>query len=183
MSDLPASMIARLPIERWPEFRDLRLRALDTEPAAFGQTLATARDYPDELWKSRLLDVLENRSWIVFAEVGGSLVGMLGAFQSEDDLERRNATIWGVYVDLVARGKGISTAMLEKLLSQLQGAGLLTATLAVNKEQAAAVRLYERAGFRITGHETVTLGDGLPHEEYLMEALVGSRIDQPDYRG
>ncbi len=183
MSEPPVNLITHLPIERWAEFRDLRLRALETDPAAFGQTLATARDYPDDLWQSRLLDVLENRSWIVFADDGGALVGMLGAFQSEDDLQRRNATIWGVFVDPAVRGKGISRAMLDKLMSQLRGAGLLTATLAVNKEQTAAVRLYERAGFRIVGHETVTLGDGLPHEEYLMEALVGSRIDQPDFRG
>ncbi|MDQ2682505.1 MAG: GNAT family N-acetyltransferase [Chloroflexota bacterium] len=183
MSDETVLLIPRLPVERWSEYRDLRLRALETDPAAFGQTLTEARAYPDTRWQDRLREAHDGAAWIVFAEVDGRLAGMLGAFQTEDDRDRRNATIWGVFVDPAARGKRIAQAMLDQLLAQLREAGLLTATLSVNKEQTAAVRLYERAGFRIVGHETVTLGDGLPHDEYLMEALVGSRIDQPDFRG
>src|SRR5687767_5003454 len=111
-----ATVITSLPIERWREFRELRLRALAADPAAFGQTHAVALDYPEELWKSQLQDVHAGISWIVFAERFGNLLGMLGAFQTEDDRDRRNATVWGVFVDEDERGRGTGHALLAALL-------------------------------------------------------------------
>jgi ribosomal protein S18 acetylase RimI-like enzyme len=168
----PIEINTTLPVERWREFRELRLRALRTDPAAFGQSLAVASDHPDELWRSRLQDVHDGISWIAFAERLGNLVGMLGAFQTQDDRDRRNATIWGVFVDGDERGHGTGHALLSALLDQLTSAGLLTAKLTVNREQIAAVRLYERHGFQIVGHETAILGDGQEHDELIMELLV-----------
>jgi ribosomal protein S18 acetylase RimI-like enzyme len=166
------TIFTTLPVERWMEFRELRLRALQTEPTAFGLSHAVAADYPDELWKSRLRDVHDGISWIVLAERSGSLVGMVGAFQSDDNRDRRNATVWGVFVDEGERGRGIGHSLLAALLVQLAASGILTAKLTVNKEQTAAVRLYERHGFRIVGHETALLGDGQEHDELIMELLV-----------
>ena len=80
-----------------------------------------------------------------------------------------------MFVDPEIRGQGAGTRILGRLLDDLASAGLVSATLAVNREQDAAVRLYERHGFRIVGHETVVLGDGLPHDEYLMETLLNPR--------
>ena len=128
-------LISRLPLERWQEFRDLRLRALETDPAAFGQTRAVARTQPDEFWQSRLCDVHDGAAWIVFAELDRRLVAMVGAFQTDHDRERRTATICGAFVDPAARGRGIARTMLNELLKQLQEVGMLAATLAVNKEQ------------------------------------------------
>jgi ribosomal protein S18 acetylase RimI-like enzyme len=170
----PASLISLLPLDRWQEFRDLRMRALQSDPAAFGQAWATANDYSDEVWKARLQDAQAGTSWLVFAEVSGRLAGMVGAFQSEQDRDRRAVTIWGMFVDRSARESGVGVSMLRALLDQLSVAGIVSARLAVNREQTAAVRLYQRAGFRIVGHETVTLGDGLLHDEYLMEVLIGA---------
>jgi ribosomal protein S18 acetylase RimI-like enzyme len=164
-------IIVDLPIARWPEFRDLRLRALESEPAAFAQTHEVASAYPDDLWQGRLQEVLDGRSWIVFAERADMLVGMCGAFQTDDDRDRRSATIWGVFVDEQERGHGIGDALLTAIRAQLASAGILTATLTVNREQTAAVRLYERHGFRIVGHEIATLGDGQEHDELVMELL------------
>lgn len=168
-------IITSLPVERWWEFRELRLRALRSEPAAFGQTYAAARELPDEHWRSRLQEVHEGIGWIAFAERSGGLVGMLGAVQTDDGRHRRSATIVGVFVDQGERSRGTGHAMLSALLDQLAAAGMLTATLKVNKEQVAAVRLYERHGFRIVGHETATLGDGEEHDELIMELLIGKR--------
>jgi ribosomal protein S18 acetylase RimI-like enzyme len=165
-------IITDLPVERWPEFRELRLRALQTDPAAFGQSYAIAKDHPEELWQSRLRDVHDGVAWIVFAERSGSLTGMIGAFQTEDDRDRRNATVWGVFIDVGERGRGTGHALLSALLDQLAAAGMLTAKLTVNKDQIAAVSLYERHGFRIVGHETALLGDGQEHDELIMELLV-----------
>ena len=174
MNGLPTDefkIFATLPMERWTEFRDLRLRALRSEPAAFAQAYVVACDYPDSLWQSRLQDAANGVSWIAFAARAGTLVGMIGAFQTDEDRDRRSSTIWGVYVDESVRGQGIGDALLASIRGQLASAGILTATLTVNREQTAAVRLYERHGFRIVGHKTATLGDGQEHDELIMELL------------
>ena len=36
-------IITRLPVERWREYRELRLRALKTDPQAFGQLVGIPR--------------------------------------------------------------------------------------------------------------------------------------------
>lgn len=92
-------IVTALPVTRWPEFRDLRLRALESAPAAFAQTWEVASAYPDDLWQGRLQDVHDGISWIAFAERDGTLIGMIGAFQSADDKAHRRVTIWGVFVD------------------------------------------------------------------------------------
>ena len=182
MDGLPideVEIIASLPVERWTEFRDLRLRALQSEPAAFAQPYVAACDYPDSLWQSRLQDVHDGLSWIAFADRAGTLVGMIGAFQSDEDRERRNATVWGFFVDEHERGQGIGNALLTALRGQLAATGILTATLTVNREQAAAIHLYEQHGFRIVSHEIALLGDGEEHDELIMECLT-ARQTHPD---
>ena len=175
MDGLPTNeieIIAALPVDRWTEFRDLRLHALHTNPAAFAQAHVVARDYQHTHWQGRLQEVNDGVSWTVFAARTGALVGMIGAFQTDDDRDRRSATIWGVFVDERERGHGIGDALLGAIRAQLASAGILTAMLTVNREQTAAVRLYDRHGFRIVGHETAILGDGQEHDELILELLV-----------
>jgi ribosomal protein S18 acetylase RimI-like enzyme len=41
--------------------------------------------------------------------------------------------------------------------------------LSVNKDQIAAVKLYEKCGFKVTSFENQILGDGVEHQEFIME--------------
>ena len=73
-------IITRLPVERWRKYRELRLRALKTDPQAFGQSWEEAVKHPEERWRERLIDAAQGKSWLVFAERDGELIGMSGAF-------------------------------------------------------------------------------------------------------
>ena len=44
----------RLPPESWPEYRALRLRALQDAPAAFGSSYAGSLAHPAATWEGRL---------------------------------------------------------------------------------------------------------------------------------
>ncbi|MBR3316146.1 MAG: GNAT family N-acetyltransferase [Atopobiaceae bacterium] len=63
------------------------------------------------------------------------------------------------------RGYGIGTVMMRILLDELYEAGYKRASLSVQKENA-ALRLYERLGFRI-------VGDGFDETEWLMTCRLG----------
>jgi ribosomal protein S18 acetylase RimI-like enzyme len=162
-------IITRLPVERWPEYRELRLHALKTDPQAFGQSWDEADKYPEERWRQRLIDAAEGRSWLVFAEREGRLTGMAGAYQWPEDVEANRAMVIAVFVDPELRGQRIGERLVQAVLDQLAATGLDSAILAVNPEQTAAVRLYERMGFVATGSEVNTLGNGQECEEIVME--------------
>lgn len=162
-------IITQLPVERWREYRALRLRALQTDPHAFGQSLGEAVTYPEERWRQRLIDADQGKSWMVFAERGGKLIGMAGAYQWPGDREANRAMVIAVFVDPEARGQQIGARLIQAVLDQLLVAGVESAILAVNPEQTAAVRLYERMGFVTTGTEVNILGNGHECEELVME--------------
>jgi ribosomal protein S18 acetylase RimI-like enzyme len=165
-------VISSLPNERWRDFRELRLRALRSG-AAFAQSLPAASAQPEELWRQRLRDAAQGRAWLLFASRGEELVGIAGAYVP--DQRTPCASIWGVYVDDVVRGRGVGTALLTALLDRLCQAGIATARLTVNRDQGAAVRLYERLGFQAIGLARAPLGDGHVHEELVMERELGGQ--------
>lgn len=162
-------IITQLPVERWREYRELRLRALKTDPQAFGQSYEDAASHPEERWRQRLVDAVTGKNWLVFAERDGKLIGMSGAYQWPEDIQANRAMIIAVFVDEDARGQGIGEQLVRAVLDQLASAGIANAILAVNPEQTAAVRLYERMRFRRTGVEVNRMGDGTDCEEIVME--------------
>lgn len=162
-------IIRQLPVERWQEYRELRLRALKTDPQAFGQSYEDAVTHPEERWRQRLIDAAEGQSWLVFAERDGALIGMTGAYQWPEDRDADRAMIIAVFVNEDARGQGVGEALRSAVMNQLAAAGIGNAILAVNPVQTAAVRLYERMGFRRTGVEVNRMGDGTDCEEIVME--------------
>jgi ribosomal protein S18 acetylase RimI-like enzyme len=161
--------ILTLPVERWREYRTLRLNALADTPGAFGASYAASVANPDDYWLGRLQDALDGRSLLLFAESGGQLVGMLGAFWGNASQAEGVANVIAVFVEPAWRGQGIAGQLLDALLERLRATpGLHTAELDVAVEQSAAVALYQRAGFEISATHPGVMGDGIERDEYLM---------------
>jgi len=161
--------IIRLPVAKWGEYRDLRLRALKEDQEAFSSPYADALQQPEDFWRTRLSDAEQGeRSWLLFARDANRLVGMIGAFMEGGSTE--TATVVSVYVPREERGKGISTRLMADMLRLLSTVpGLRKARLDVNVSQLAAMHLYERFGFRETGRKPATTGAGQAVEQVAME--------------
>jgi len=56
-----------------------------------------------------------------------------------------------LYVAPAARGRGVGTALLRALISSTEAAGIWTIQSGIFPENAASLRLHERAGFRVVG--------------------------------
>jgi ribosomal protein S18 acetylase RimI-like enzyme len=137
--------IRKLPADRWEDYRDLRLRALRSEPAAFGSSFEEESKLTAEEWKSRI----RNTS---FAVSDDELIGMLACVYNDRRKTRHIADIVGVYVSAEHRGKGVGTRLIEHELSLIRkNRKVIKVKLAVNPEQRAAIRLYKKAGFVVTG--------------------------------
>lgn len=161
--------IVALPVFQWRAYRDLRLRAIQDSPQAFLDTEQETRAFPESKWKQRLADAAAGKSWQLFAKLQGKLVGMIGAYRSEEDIRNDAATAVGLWVAPEARGEGVGRKLMETLVDTLKQRSIKTAHLSVNVEQTAAVALYNKLGFQIVEEQEAVMGDGRKHKELSME--------------
>ena len=164
------TQIVWLPVDRWVEYKALRLEALRDAPQAFGSSYATSVLHPDDDWIERLREVERGRSLLLFAEREGRLVGMIGAFWGTEDTEPDTAMIVSVYVRPACRGQGVSNQLLVSALHALGSVqGITRGQLTVNPMQQAALGLYRRHGFAVVRSIRSEMGDGIEYDELVME--------------
>ena len=151
---------------KWQEYKALRLSALKSEPQAFASSYEREAAYPYEKWQQRLSELGNGISWVFCARnTDGRLVGMIGGYRDDSDIQNHSAQIWGVYVDENMRGKGIAKALMGKILDEFDGnSEIETIILEVNSDQEAATKLYESLGFKEETTYPYLMGDGKEHQ-------------------
>ena len=160
-------VISKLPGSRWQECKNLRLEALKTVPLAFGSSYEAEKDLTDQDWKNRIHNAL-------FALDGNEPVGMIVLIVGSDHKTRHIATIYSLYIKLPFRGKGIGFQLMKSAIASLKGREYVKKIkLAVNVEQKAAIRLYEKFGFIPAGtlHQEI-FHEGNYYDELIMELFL-----------
>ena len=137
--------------EEWRSLKDLRLRALETDPDAFGSTFAEERVKPVTAWQEWAAEGwgLGAQTTLV-ALVGDRWLGMGVCIVAE--AEPRSATVYAMWVDPAARRQGIGEELLQELIKWASFKNAEELLLAVTEGNTAAMNLYERDGFMSTGH-------------------------------
>lgn len=161
--------IVKLPLSKWKSYKNLRLKALKEEPQAFGASFDENSKYSDNEWKRRLNNALEGKNnWLFFAKENDKLFGMIGAYLEKgvEDV----ATLISMFVSKEQRGRGVSRALMEKLLLELsKNNSLKKVKLTVNIIQKPAISLYESFGFKKKGTQKFRMGDDKIADEFRME--------------
>ena len=142
--------IRRLTIVDAPAYRRLRLRGLREHPEAFTSSWEEDDAQPLAATEARLAS-LQQVLWGAFD--GGALRGIVGLELLRRPKEQHKAKVVGMYVPADAAGRGIGAALLRTLLAHARQAGLSDLVLTVTEGNAAALRLYRRAGFEAFGTE------------------------------
>lgn len=163
--------VIELSPNRWREYRELRLEALQKDPQAFGQKYHKAVDFPDSYWTEHLENTIKKDKLLVhFAESNGKLIGMIEAFFHSNEETKDSAQIFSVYVTLAFRGRGIAKRLQAHLLLELgKTQGLKKVRVMVNKMQKSAVNLYKDGNFKVISTQNKVLGDGKEYEIDTME--------------
>jgi ribosomal protein S18 acetylase RimI-like enzyme len=163
--------IRRLGAEDAGDYRAIRLAALQGDAAAFGSTYAAE--------VGRTLDEFAQRlgtSTVYGAYTDGGIVGIAGFKSYEGARERHKAFVWGTYVRPELRGRGVARALMEAVLEGARGV-VEQLTLAVAKENLAALALYRELGFKVYGTEPRALksADGYTDDVLMVRFLVNAR--------
>lgn len=147
---MPAVVIRTFLAHEWPAYRSIRLRALQDAPSAFGSTLAAEQALAPATWAARLeRSTVSGIDRALAAEVDGQLVGL--AWAKVDAADPGLVNLFQMWVAPEARARGVAAALLGDAVRWANARGAQAMQLGVNCANAAALRLYARAGFVDTG--------------------------------
>jgi len=149
----------------------LRLRALREEPHAFGGSYEEALETPLERVRERFR---QPESFVLGALGDDGLLGTVGCYRHRGLKERHKATIWGTYVALEHRGRGVGRALITRAVEQAGAwTGLGQIHLTVTTVNEPARRLYRSLGFEVYGVEpcALKLGELCLDEELMLRRL------------
>jgi ribosomal protein S18 acetylase RimI-like enzyme len=142
--------IRRIEPEAWRELADLWLRALADAPAAFAGAVEREEERSDREWRDWAALLAAGVDAVGFVvDDGAGLHGLVVGYEQTERPERiALASLW---VAPEARGRGLGTALVERVVEWAEDRGADEVTLWVNDASATALGLYERAGFAATG--------------------------------
>jgi ribosomal protein S18 acetylase RimI-like enzyme len=167
-----ALVIRRLRPDEGAAYRAIRLRALADAPEAFCSSLAEEEARPLESWTVRLENAaLSGIDCPLVAERDGAMLGMVWAKVDAADPDTVN--LFQMWVAPECRGQGVARALLDGAVGWARGRGAKIVGLGVNCANAAAVALYERAGFHILGEAYPMAGEA-GRMEYAMRLRLGA---------
>jgi GNAT superfamily N-acetyltransferase len=123
--------------DRW---RRIRLRALTEDPSAFSTTQSDVSRWTAARWEAQVVELAT-----FVAVVDGEDVGVArGAVHPRGDVRQ----LFSMWVASSARRQGIGAQLIESVTAWAQADGATSLVLALYADNAAALALYERNGFR-----------------------------------
>lgn len=154
--------IIQLNPSEWGSMKELRLRALQDTPQAFGTSYNEALARSDDYWRDSLERSGKGVEWWYFAKLDRKLVGMMGGKRETHEKLSHQAEIVGVYVAPEARGLGVGSKIMEAMLEAIgKSDGIRSVGLHVTVGQESAYALYKKFGFVERGRvpDDIRVGD------------------------
>ncbi len=159
--------VGRFDPAQWRTYRDLRLRALEESPDAFGSTLARERGLNDDEWARRLARGVASPDELpLLARLGEEPIGLLWARLEGEEGEV--AMLYQMWTAPEARRRGAARATLAEAEAWARTRGALRLALGVTVGLDPATRLYRSFGFEPVGEP----GPLRPGSELLSRILV-----------
>lgn len=159
-ADAPGAAEVRLlaPAE-WEVYREIRLRALATDPEAFGSTLEREAAFDESAWRSRC----EHSAQLV-AVAKEEVLGVATTRPREDDAATFD--LFGLFVRPDGRRRGVGRLLVDSAIALARERGGQRLVLMVVESNDAARGLYLACGLRPTGrYEPMPGRPGVREEE------------------
>jgi ribosomal protein S18 acetylase RimI-like enzyme len=156
--------------------KDVRLRALRDAPYAFSEKLLDVEHDPDSEWIERAVEMSSEGSdsvaFLAFDEDTVLAIGMAGGYVHPERGDE--AHVWGVWLDPVARGRGVGRELVEAVIAWATRRGHPRLTLCVMETSASAISLYRALGFDEEGCPSPSTYHEGVSEVSMARSLVGS---------
>lgn len=158
-------------------YRALMLEAYACHPDAFTSSVAERVALPLSWWEKRLDERADAKDMVLGALAQGQLIGVAGLSFETREKAAHKATLFGMYVPLAYRGRGIGAQLVQAVLAQARFfPQVLLVQLTVTEGNVAAHNLYAAQGFQVFGVEpmAVRVGDGFVNKVHMWCVLRSS---------
>ena len=144
----------------WSDVRNIYAKGIATGNATFETAIPEWEVWDkDHLKDLRFIAVVENRiaGWAALTAVSGRCI-YIGVAEVS------------VYVDDEFAGKGIGTALLQKLINESERSNIWTLQAGIFPENIASIKMHEKSGFRTVGYrEKIGKMNGVWRDTILLE--------------
>jgi ribosomal protein S18 acetylase RimI-like enzyme len=131
-------------------FKDVRLRALEESPTAFGSTYAKESQLSDEEWVRRAARWSgEGADAIFLALDGDAACGIVGSYVEEG--KPGLTQVISMWVNPAFRRMGVGEKLIDAVVEWNRLRDIREVRLMVTSVNQGAIAFYERIGFRMTG--------------------------------
>jgi len=142
------SQVRRALADEWLRFRELRLRALEDAPDAFGSTLEREREHGEAEWRAWMTGWDDATAAVSVVEEEGRWVGVAVGVLDGDGV----AHLYSMWVEPAARGRGLGHALVDAVAAWVRDETTAEVLdLWVTEGNEAATALYRSSGFVETG--------------------------------
>jgi ribosomal protein S18 acetylase RimI-like enzyme len=141
--------IEPITLRNFAVFKEVRLRALQEAPYAFGSTYAREFQFTDAEWLQRLERWNGERGAGFLAMDDSAACGIAGSLLDENDSSR--AQLVSMWTAPTHRKNGVGRLLVNAILNWAKGHDVSTLLLMVTSNNDPAIRFYERLGFAQTG--------------------------------
>jgi ribosomal protein S18 acetylase RimI-like enzyme len=167
------AVVTRVGRGDWPLIRDLRLRALQTDPSSFHATYEGEAAYSEQRWRDWAAEDAAGNEYATFiARQGEQPVGMVAAYR--DETHRSLFHIVAMWVAPEVRRAGIGRLLLREIEAWIRSCGGTAAQLSVTSAASAARHLYESAGYAPDGGQAES-----SHTPGLVEVSLRKELADP----
>ena len=147
----------------WLAFKELRLEALRQHPEAFGSSFEEESNMSDDIFKDGF-----KRCDMFGAFVTNRLAGCAGFFTQSSMKMCHRGVLFSMYIKPESRRNGIADILLNAVIAHARARVIQLHATVVTTNQA-ALRLYEKNGFKIYGTEPRSLKiDDHFYDEHMM---------------
>lgn len=148
--------------------RELRLLGLQTDAFAFGASYEFESNQPIAFFEDRC--ALTDNSAFYGAFSADRLVGLMSLVRETSEKTKHHASIYAVYTHPDFRGQGVSSKLLRACIDHARSLiGVEYIQLGVATNNAPAIKVYEKAGFKTWGTMKSALRvDGIDIDEHMM---------------
>ena len=143
---MPSEVVNRIRSDQWRILKDVRLRALEEAPDAFGTTLVEGQKRTDRDWQDMARDhaTLADRAYFM-AYVGDNSCGMAGCYRTASDVVMLTA----MWVAPEFRGQKIGEQIVRAVIKWAGAGGASTIEAWVSENNPARI-FYQKIGFEET---------------------------------